>query len=375
MNAWSDRLFRASPALELRQLADFPPEQRAPFLELEDDPEFYGLLIPRPPARLGIKSVTTQTAMLFRELATPAPIRDIEQWRDDVIDLVLDSVLEIEADDAFVSGADAFPLFYPALPPLAGAGVISQLSREALEHAEDLATGDLNALTSALYLYNRMPLTKFWTARFPDAAAILAHLGNASDAILDRWWSRTTSSGWISWQSRVPSLRQGDGTTYKLYLSPRPEHIRDAFHALVRVLAELPDSSMKIGHDAMGLLRPDKLVSYFATREELDRAGDALRRELAGCPAHGVPFTAPIDDDGLLSWGVDPPDSERALSWLERKSWRLWIAMRLAAALAIAKGSPSPQVERWRFAVERVRRHGVDVDTWTPVATLWSADA
>jgi len=28
-------------------------------------------------------------------------------------------------------------------------------------------------------------------------------------------------------------------------------------------------------------------------------------------------------------------------------------------------------VAPWRFALERVRRHGVDVDTWTPADTLW----
>jgi hypothetical protein len=27
----------------------------------------------------------------------------------------------------------------------------------------------------------------------------------------------------------------------------------------------------------------------------------------------------------------------------------------------------------WRFAVERLRREGVDVDRWTPSAAIWQA--
>jgi hypothetical protein len=178
------------------------------------------------------------------------------------------------------------------------------------------------------------------------------------------------SSFWISWRPIEHRHAPRDEGTFKLYVSPRPEHIREAFHALVRVLAEIPGSQFKIGPDATGLLRPDKLVAYFGNRAELDRALAALHVELAGCPAHGIPFTAGIDDDGLLSWGVDPPESERALSWQQRESWRFWVATRLGGAIAIAKRAQTGAVEPSRFAIERVRRHGVDVDTWTP-ATVW----
>jgi hypothetical protein len=112
---------------------------------------------------------------------------------------------------------------------------------------------------------------------------------------------------------------------------------------------------------------------YFTTREVLLEAASALRRELAGCDAHGVPFTAGLDDSGLLSWGIDPPENDRALRWLHRQSWRLWVAERLAAALSIAKRARSAAaVEPWRFALERARRQGIDVETWTPSAALWS---
>lgn len=381
---WTARRIRSSPRLELRRLDELAPEQREPFRELEADESFYGLLVPRAPATISIKSVGTQTAALFRELADPAPLDPgllaDDEYRGDVIDLVLDGVLEIESDDDFVSGAEAFPILIPEPRPHGGRGSIARLSQEALEHASDLATSEAGALTTALYSYNRIPISRFWLARWPDRDAILAEIGaviGPRRSFLDRFWSLVPpdrSPGWISWQSRSGPERRHrhDDVTWKLYVSPRPEHIADAFGALVRVLAEIPGAQMKIGRDAAGLLRADKLVCYFASKGELEGAANALATELRGCPAHGVPFTAGVDDDGLLSWGVDPPDSSRALSWLGRESWRLWIATRLGAALSMAKEARTT-LPPSQFAVERVRRHGVDVDTWTPGPSLWRA--
>jgi hypothetical protein len=377
---WTDLRFRSTESLELKRLDDLTPEQKEPFKELEADSDFYGLLVPRPGVALNVKSVGSQTAALFRDLAQPtrldAAVTSDDEYRNDLVDLVLDGVLEIESDDGFVSGADAFPVFYPDTPTLGTETAIARLSREALQHAEDLDTSDAAALTNALYAYNRIPITRYWQSRFPNRDAVLALLGADTaplKTLLERFWTMTPPDAggfWISWRSTMHRPHAPGDATYKLYVSPRPEHIREAFHALVRVLAEIPGSQFKIGPDASGLLRPDKLVAYFPNRAELDGALSALHTELAGCPAHGIPFTAGIADDGLLSWGMDPPDSERALSWQQRESWRLWIAMRLGAAIAIAKRSTHARVEPWRFAVERVRRYGVDVETWTPT-TIW----
>jgi hypothetical protein len=241
-----------------------------------------------------------------------------------------------------------------------------------LLHAESLGTTDHATLTTALYTYNRLPRTRAWVARFPDRDAVLAHLGES--ALVDRHWIRMRSNnGWISWQSRAPRASESSAVTWKLYVSPRPEQVRDAFHALVRVLAGIDGAPMKIGSDAAGLLRPDKLVAYFHSREDLDRAARELAPELRGCPAHGVPFTAMLDDDGLLSWGADPPDSERALSWLDRESWRLFVAKTLAGAMSIAVQAAAPSATPSEFAIERARRHGIDVATWAPSTALWGS--
>ncbi len=364
--------FRSSPRVALKQLGDLGEEERERFRELESDPEFYGLFVAKPPLAMNLKSVSRDAAELFLSLAEPRSL-DID---DDVMDLVLDGILEIESGDRFVSGADALGILLPATR----ARDVGRLSLDALLHAQDLETSDPQALTMALYLHNRIPMTAFWKTRFANVVEHVGAAGGSLRALLAREWvtrDREQPNGWLYWAPRMPVPRGPDDVTYKLYVSPRPERIREAFEILVRVLSAFPGTPFKIGDGAAGLLRPDKMVAYFRTREELDAVAAELQRELAGCDAHGVPFTAAIDASGLVSWGIDPPESERPLKWTGPRSWRLWIAQRLGAAMAIAKSTTSNGfgAEPYVFAVERVRRLGVDIESWTPPPALWSTSS
>jgi len=324
--------FRASPVLALKSIDELP----AAFAELSR--EYAGVLV-SPTATA--KSVDRETAELFRALATTQTL----EVTDDLIDLVLDGVLVVDDLGALLDPRPAD---------------LGRLAREALAHAEELESADVAELTNALYSYNRLPRTRAWMARFPDRKAVLAHLGDLS--AFERNWVRSEET-WISWSPAAPALSKAAAATlqsYKLYVSPKPEFIRDAFGALIRVLPK--NAALKIGPDAGGLLRPDKLMVYFTDKEQLDATAHSLAAELRGCPAHGVPFTAPYDDDALLSWGADPPQADRALSWLDRESWRLYVAKSLASAMSLAKHAAIPATP---FAVERVRRLGIDIETWT----------
>lgn len=376
MPALAAMRFRSSPFVELKRLASLDEGERNAFRELEADPDFYGLFVARPPRAMTIKAAPRETAELFQSLITPAriaPLLQDEEFASDVIDLVLDGILEIESDHGFVSGADALRIVSESVPEAGGA-----LSAEALLHAQELDTNDPRVLSMALYYYNHIPISPFWRTRFAGPDEVLAHIGadrGALRAMLERDWTLSGDrSAWLSWRSLIAPLPANrSDVTYKLYVSPRPEHMGDAVAALVRALTAVP-ASFKMGNNAAGLLRPDKLVAYFATRDEVDEAASILRRELSGCEAHGVPFTAALDDSGLLSWGVDPPENERALQWLQRNSWRLWVVQRLGGALAVAKcARGAAAVAPWRFALARIQRLGVDVGTWTPRATLWRA--
>jgi len=301
-----------------------------------------------------VKTAARQTAELFRSLAAAASLEP----DDGIVDLVLDGILEVESRNGFVSGADALPILDVPAGEIRGV-----LSHEALLHAQALMTSDPQKLAMGLYQYNQIPVSRFWRTRFAGPEDVLAHVGadrGALRKLLERHWTRSELGNvWLCW------MANDDDARYKLYVSPRPDHIRPAFEALVRVLSEVP-ATFKMGSNAAALLRPDKLCAYFVTREALDEAASKMRRALAGCDAQGVPFTAALDESGLLSWGVDPPESERVLRWLERQSWRLWIAQRLGGAMAIAKAArTSSAVEPWKFAVARLQRLGVDIDTWT----------
>lgn len=363
MPALPSTRFRSSPHVALQRLGDLAPEQRDAFRDLETDPELYGLFVAKPPLRMNLKAVTRPVAELFASLATPSRIEEVDE---EIVDLVLDGILEIESGEEFVCGADALTIVAPPLADVEPRDATARLSRDALLHAQDLVTGDAQALAMALYFYNHIPLSPFWRSRFATPEAVLAHLG-ADAARLDRdWIASHNAPGWLSWISRDRVARARSDRTWKLYVSPRPEHVRDAFAIVARTLGAFPGTSFKIANGAAGMLRPDKLVAYFASREDLDGAAAILRRELAGCDAQGVPFTASLDETGLLSWGVDPPDDAQALRWLYRTSWRLWLVQRLGAAMSIAKLAHSvAAVEPWLFAIARAQRHGVNVGTWS----------
>ena len=361
--------FRSSAHVDLRRLDELPADQRAAFRDLEGAPDVHALLVPRPPLATTIKAVSRHVAELFAALQEPATLHDVS---DEIVELVLDEILEVERAGDFVSGADALTLFSgaEAAPPITR-------SIEALLYAQDLQTADPQALTIALYRYNTVPLSLFWETSLATEAAVLAYLGadrSPLREILARQWTLSRRrKGWLVWSSGPRRPRGENDVTYKLYVSPRPERMREVFHVVVRILGDLPCARFKIGDSAGGLLRPDKLVSYYGTRDELEAVAEELRRELAGCEAQGVPFTAALDDAGLLSWGVDPPRADRVLQWTDAESWRFWIAQRLGRALAIAKRARTASAAQpMSFALERIRRQGIDVETWTPTNALWS---
>jgi hypothetical protein len=158
---------------------------------------------------------------------------------------------------------------------------------------------------------------------------------------------------------------------HKLYVSPGLDALPEVFETVVESLTELSVAEFKIGRSLEGVLRADKLVAYFSSFEALARAAARLRSRLAGCPAQGVPFTAPIDEAGLLSWGLDPPARRGEAAWTGRESWRLWVTRRLGAALVAATQDERPEIEAWRFALDRVRFEGFDTRSWTPSERIW----
>lgn len=373
------RAFRANPRYELTLWDRLAPEERRAFDRLPaEDPDLYGVLRPREGAAgLGAKAVDRETALLFLTLrepgALPAYVRSVlgEGTGRTIARLVADGVLEIEADGGFVSGSAAFA----GRQDHEAGGRLAGLSIAALQYGQALAIDDPLRLSFRLYGYNRRPLTPRWQRLLASPEAARAYLGigpgGANRSALDRAWTASPpSEAWLSWRLRGGERASlGREGTWKLYVSPAPEALADSFGAVLDALTAGRAAQFKIGSGAVGLLRPDKIVAYFPDFERLAKAAEAVAARLGGVPAQGVPFTSGIDGGGLLSWGMDPPASERA-AWGGRESWRLWLTHRLARALLAARGAEG--LEPWRFALERVRLEGIDTGSWTPAANLWS---
>jgi hypothetical protein len=376
-----DSTFRTNPEYQLVPFDRLAPEQRKTLRHLANDPDFYGILIPQQGGWHNIKAVSRGTARLLLTLADPGRVpayarrRPADQCNLMLARLVLDGLLEISREGRFVCGSETYDLIYDESPANSSQGVLIRLAQEALEYAQELDIEDTGLLSARLYFYNRVPLSPGWQRRFPGRETVARYLdlenrGANRRSLGDRWVEMKPTSPldvWFRWEARCNRASETEPRrTYKLYLSPKPEFVREAFCALVQVLADVRAQYFKIANDAVGLLRPDKIVIYFSNLDSLNEAATRIAKRLAGCPFQGVPFTAGISQDGLLSWGIDPAQENSPLTSRGWESWRLWTTNRLATALLAVKGAKTNGIEPWRFATERLRLEGVDTDTWTP---------
>jgi hypothetical protein len=401
-------ILRANPSYELVLLDRLDGAAREQIAREHGD-DLYGVLRPlRGDGRLQPHAVSSETALLFLTLREPAPLPGYVADRLDdegeraLVRLVLDGVLELRRDGHFVSGAAAGELL-GAARSAGGRGRIGELSLVALRYGQELAALPEPLLARRLYFYGARPASPRLRRRLGDAGAFDAWLGTggggpAHVALRDGWReaagqreatiapggvaaARTAAPDsepaaptqpppaphWRQWHARGPAR---GGADWKLYVSPSVDALPETIAIVADTLATARGASaFKVGGSLRGVCRPDKLVAYFDRLDDLRAGAELLRERLAGCPAHGVPFTAPITADGLLSWAADPP----AAADERRSSWRMWVAQQLAQHLAAAalQAPGERTLEPWRFALERLRMTGVDTDTWVPAGGMW----
>lgn len=391
----ADAALRANPAYQLVALERLPGPERERLAGRGSAGDVYGALRPSSGSGLPTTLVSPDTALLLLSLAHPGPVPAYLAADDDagsaLARLVLDRLLEIRVGGEFVTGPAACEALrtgrsHPgdeedAEHPL------QRLSTQAVRHAAALASADPIAVAARLYCYHRQPLTPRWArtlATEPDRDRFLGIGRNRpTGRLLDRHWhvapQTSTADGWYSWQRRTWRPDSADRPLrYKLYVSPATEALPAVLETFVQVATEAGVPAFKLGRSPVGLLRPDKLVAYFASYDDLAAAAAQLRPAATGWPGHGVPFTGVIDPAGLLSWGLDPPlrGTGQAAGALDlptatHQSWRMWVALRLAAALLSAKPQADGQPEPWRFALDRLRADGVDTATWAPSRDPW----
>jgi len=374
-------VFRTSDRFDLVLADRLALDESLALAALHRDPSFYGVLRPRGDHGGTVRAVDRDTALLWLTLREPGPVPRYV-WAEDpdaaatgLTSLVLDGVLDVAHGDGFVTGAAAAPAVM-ATAEVRTSGRLGQLSRTALHWADALLPLDAADLASRLYQFGRAPRTAARARGLAHREAVLAFLGAEEGSALARHLRTAWRAGaagdapWIAWSLDGHAREMPrDRPTFKLYVSPRLDELPRAF-AAVATLGRHAPWHFKVGADATGVLRPDKLVLYFPTIDALHEAAAALARGLDGVAAHGVPFTAGIAGDGLLSWGLDPPQTARVAAWQAPESWRLWVVQRLAATMSAAAMSETG-LRPSEFALERLRLEGVDVDGWTPTESLW----
>jgi hypothetical protein len=238
-------------------------------------------------------------------------------------------------------------------------GRIAAISCRALFLAVALPTDDTARVARWLYRYGTLPREPEVERDFGPGDDPIAVLGLTPGGIarqrLDSTYEATTYPGWLGF-ARAPAPGEAPAG-YKLYVSPRPEALATAFPVIAAVFAAMGVRAFKVGRSLEGLLRPDKIVAYFNARPHLDEVAAALSTALADCPAQGVPFTAEVGADGLLSWGTDPPAGGSALSW------RSWVTRQVATALMATR--PAIGEDAVAAALRTVATAGVDPVEWT----------
>jgi hypothetical protein len=357
----------ANPAYQLRALGALPDRYRRSLEGLGVDlSNVFGFLVGEAGSGLPDKLVDVAGANLFRSLRQPGHLPPSAAGR--LAELVLDGVLGLESTDGFVYG----PAAYEAVAQLDELPVphdrLSRLSHAALAYAGRLRLGDVDRVCARLYCYHRIPLSRRWARAYPNSTAVLDLVRGAA---LSRSWVGPTegeeSADWLSWARRDNDRRDArpGQLPYKLYVSPHVDDLADVFPALVEALTAAGASRFKMGADAEGLLRPDKIVVYLADARELENVARAVEFALDGVRPHGVPFSAELAGDGLLSWGGDPPEDAGPVG-AGAESWRLSVCRRLAEYLVAAQAAPLRHTRPAEFALARLAVDGVDVRSFAP---------
>jgi len=326
----------------------------------------FGLLVANGDTALAGKVVDEGGAELFEAMRRPGRLP--AHASDRLAELVLDGVLEIEANEGWVSGPIAYEAVVETTAFEHELDRLGRLSHAAVAHAQRLGLTEVERTMARLYFYNRVPVAARWERAYPRPSAVLERL--ACPALSRHWVGGLPADeravDWLSWSRCDEELRdRADRLVYKLYVSPAVEALPDVLAVLADTLTEAGAQRFKVGPDAAGLLRPDKIVVYMADVRELEDVARALTAALDGVPAHGVPFTAQLAGDGLLSWGGDPPRDAGPVGG-SAESWRVSVSRRLAEYLLAAHAAPLRRISPADYALARLGIDGINVRSFAP---------
>jgi hypothetical protein len=373
--------FRSNPAFELIEQGNLNQQELHALADLSKDPEFFGIFRRKYTEAGSVKLAYKEVALLFYILQNAGELPQyFKSGYDDEVNLtmaklVLEGIFEIKVEQRFYCGFAAQNFLYEFQErDLDRKHPLLEMSSGAIQYAIQLNEADTASLANKLYAYNTMPLffmpaNALNTFKEVEEFLRIGKNGPLDRELLKNWNKHEPDQkyNWISW-SRKQNRRHDarSRSTYKIYISPVLEELPDVFEKAVRVLSGSDAFSFKIGMNREGLLRPDKFVVYFTEFDHLVAAADRLGPVLKEHKAQGVPFTASLDDSGMLSWGTDGATAELMKNG-ERGSWRAIVTEKLAASISLSKTEKLSPGESVDFVLKKMMLEGVDPMTWTAV--------
>jgi hypothetical protein len=232
-------------------------------------------------------------------------------------------------------------------------GLPGRLSVKALEYAAALPPLSSELLSDRLYRYATLPRTSLAGVR-REQIRLTARRG----------WRTLGSDAW-PWISLT--RRRGARGTWKLYLSPSPSQLYECVRRALPILTTSGAVALKIGRVDGTILRPDRFLAYFTDYPALNAAAAELRAGLSEFEGVGVPFTSPIGNGRLVSWGLDLSSGRKITM-----SWRQWVTTELGNALFQHSRSRARRSDPVEFALAHVASRGLDLSRFCPGPSLQS---
>lgn len=377
--------FQVSSFYTLKEWYELDHHEKELISGLHDEAEVYGAFSPGSSAsQLSTKVAYRELALVYLHLSRPALLPHyVTTLQEDsfsraIAQLVIDRVLEIEWSGKFVSGFYATEALFGKnlFDDINVPDYLGLLSKQGIEYALHLDNIDIRSLANRLYTYNTLPWDSSLKGNFADDTDTRDFVFSASGTTLvsllhKEWWlvNDPLKDYWLGWtrQSLGNSLPiQKDGNTYKLYMSPVIHDLPGTMAVALPVLSSSDAFSFKIGNGIQGLLRPDKMVAYFDNKSSLLATAAELKDKLSCFKVQGVPFTAQADDNGIVSWGIDPPGTE-VLESVEGGSWRCKVTDQLALGILQAKAENLALQQAISFISSRLFVAGINPFNWMPL--------
>jgi hypothetical protein len=277
--------------------------------------------------------IDIQTADCLYSTDQPAQLRNcaVRGINDLLINrLIFDNIIQVFNNNEFVGGPECsffnnrFKLFeYTATK-------VATLSLNAIKYSWNFRHLTIDEIMEKLYHYGTMPKNDTISLKISSPDKLLIWLGKQNIDSLAENYNKTPITHkykyWHYWQHNQTG--NANHLLFKLYISPSPKETPEVFSKVISLCNTHSVSAFKIGSTSLGIHRPDKFILYFKDQNSAFLFASYLVPILSMYNAQGVPFTFPLTENGILSFGIDPSEEYNI-------SYRIYISRIIAETLKL----------------------------------------